>query len=121
MFYNCISLIFFPYKKEIKINKYDDSLLGINITRYLKFNKEIIINNIFEENEGYTTLFGNKYKIKEKEEEIMIIDGKETIELIACYKDKKIEKEEDNLIIFNKNDEKGKKIRLRIINKKRYE
>ena len=47
MFYNCISLIFFPYENEININininKYDDSFLGINITRYLKYNKEIII------------------------------------------------------------------------------
>ena len=86
------------------------------ITRYLKYNKEIIINNIFEDNEGYINLFGNKYKIKDKEEEIMIIDGKEETELIACYKDIKKE-QEDNLIILNKNDEKGRKIRLRIINK----
>ena len=116
MFYNCISLIFFPYKKELNINKYDNSFLGIIITRYLKFNKEIIINNIVEDNEGYVSLFGIKYKIKNKEEEIMIIDGKEKNELIACYKNIKKE-EEDKLIILNKNDVKGKKIRLRIINK----
>ena len=71
--------------------------LGIIITRYLKFNKDIIINNIIEDNEGYISLFGNKYKIKEKDEEIMIIDGKEKIELIAFYKDIKKE-EEDNII-----------------------
>ena len=118
MFYNCISLIFFPYEKELNINEYDDSFLGIIITRYLKFNKEIIINNVDEDNEGYISLFGNKYKIKDKEEEIMIIDGKEKKELIACYKSNKKE-EEDKLIILNKNDEKGKKIRLRIINKKK--
>ena len=117
MFYNCISLIFFPYEKELNINKYDDSFLGIIITRYLKFNKEIKINNIVEDNEGYISLFGNKYKIKDKEEEIMIIDGKEKIELIACYKNNKKEEEEDKLIILTKNDEKGKKISLRIINK----
>ena len=89
MFYNCISLIFFPYENEININKYDDSFLGMIITRYLIFNKEIIINNIAEDNEGYISLFGNKYKIKEKEEEIMILDGREKTDLIACYKDKK--------------------------------
>ena len=118
MFYNCISLIFFPYEKELNINEYDDLFLGIIITRYLKFNKEIIINNVDEDIEGYISLFGNKYKIKDKEEEIMIIDGKEKKELIACYKSNKKE-EEDKLIILNKNDEKGKKIRLRIINKKK--
>jgi len=118
MFYNCISLIFFPYEKELNINKYDESLLGIIITRYLKFNKEIIIKNINEDNEGYTNLFGKKYKIKDKEEEIMIIDGKETNELIACYKDKKIiDEDEDTLITLNKNNENGKKIKIRIINK----
>ena len=94
MFYNCISLIFFPYEKEININKYDDSLLGLIITRYLKSNRESIINNIIEDNGGYINLFGNKYKIKDKEEEIMIFDGKEKHYLIACYKDKKKEEED---------------------------
>jgi len=103
MFYNCISLIFFPYENGLNINKYDDLFLGIIITKY--FNKEIIINN----------LFGNKYKIKEKEEEIIIIDGKEKFELIACYKNNK--KDQEKLIILNKNDENGKKIKVRIINK----
>ncbi len=51
-----------------------------------------------EDNEGYINLFGNKYKIKDKEEETMIIDGKEKFELIACYKNEKIDKE-DKLII----------------------
>ena len=64
MFYNCISLIFFPYENELNINEYDNLFLGIIITRYLKFNKEIIINNIVEDNEGYISLFGNKYKKK---------------------------------------------------------
>ena len=57
MFYNCISLIFFPYENELNIKKYDYSFLGIIITRYLKFNKEIIINNIDEDYEGYISLF----------------------------------------------------------------
>ena len=61
MFYNCISLIFFPYKKELNINKYDDLLLGIIISRYLKFNKEIII-KIDEDKEGYIHLFGKSIK-----------------------------------------------------------
>ena len=116
MFYNCISLIFFPYEKEFNINKYDDQFLGIIITRYLKFNKEIIINNIVEDNKGYINIFGNKYKIKEKEEEIMIIDGKVKEELIAFYKDKKME-DEDQLIILNRNIKDENKIKLRIINK----
>ena len=46
----------------------------------------------------------------------MIIDGKEKIEIIACYLNNK-EEEEDKLIILNKSVENGKSIRLRIINK----
>ena len=46
----------------------------------------------------------------------MILDGKEKTELIAFNKDIKNE-EEDNLIILNKNDAKGKKIILKVINK----
>ena len=86
MFYNCISLIFLPYEQDLNINKYDD---GIIITKYLKYNKEIIINNIIEDNEGYINLFGNEYKIKDIDEEIMIIDGKDEIELILGIKIKK--------------------------------
>ena len=84
MFYNCISLIFFPCDKELKINKYDD---GIIITLYLKYNNEITINNIIKNYEGYINLF--RYEFKIKKEEIIIIDGKDKNELIACYKYKK--------------------------------
>jgi len=112
MFYNCISLIYFPYEEKLKIKNYDDSFLGLLITKY--FNKEIIY--IAEENEGYINLFDNKYKIKDKEEEIKIFEGKEENELIACYKDKNIENE-NNLIILNKKITKGVKIKLRLINK----
>ena len=72
MFFNCISLIFFPYEKEFSMDKYDDSFLGIIITKYLKYNKDIIISNIAEDNEGFINLFKNKYKIPDKEEEIDI-------------------------------------------------
>ena len=112
MFYNCISLVFFPYEKELTIKKYDEAFLGIIITKYLNYNKEIIINNIFEDNEGYINLFRNKYKIKDKEEEIMILDGKEINELIACYKDKNLENEDKLIIYKNKKNENGKKIKF---------
>ena len=72
MLFNCISLIFFPYEKEFSMDKYDDSFLGIIITKYLKYNKDIIISNIIEDNEGFINLFKNKYKIPDKEEEIDI-------------------------------------------------
>ena len=112
MFYNCISLVFFPYEKELTIKKYDEAFLGIIITKYLNYNKEIIINNIFEDNEGYINLFRNKYKNKDKEEEIMILDGKEINELIACYKDKNLENEDKLIIYKNKKNENGKKIKF---------
>ena len=89
MFYNCISLVFLPYEKQLNINKNDYAFLGLIITKYLNINKEIIITNIVEDNEGYINLFKNKCKIKDKEEEILILDGKDENELIACYKDKK--------------------------------
>ena len=81
MFYNCISFIFFPYEREIKIDKYDEGLLGILITKYLKYNKEIIISNIKGDNEGNINLFKNRFKIKDKSEEIMILDGKDDKDL----------------------------------------
>jgi len=111
IFYNCISLIFLPYEQNININKYDD---GIIITKYLNLNKEIIFNNIIEDNEGYINLFRYKFKIDNKE--IMIFDGKDNIELIACYKyEKRGDEEELNLLY--KNDGNGTKLKLRIINK----
>ena len=113
MFYNCISLIFFPNEQDLNINSYDD---GIIITKYLNLNKEIIFNNIIEDNEGYINLFGNKYKIKDKDEEIMIIDGKDKIELIACYKKEK-KGDDDELNLLYKYGEIGAKLKLRIINK----
>ena len=119
MFYNCISLIFFPYEKEINFNKYDDSFLGVIINKYLKFNKEIAINNYDEDNEGYINLFGNKYKIKNKEEEIIILDGKNEDELIACYKDQKKDDEDELIALYknNENDKFEKNIKIKIINK----
>ena len=78
MFYNCISFIFFPYEKEeLNINKYDDGLSGILLTQYLKYNKEIIISNINENNEGYINLFKNRIKIEDKNKEIKILPGKD--------------------------------------------
>ena len=77
MFYNCISLTFFPYERELNINKYDEGFLGILITKYLKYNKEIIISNIYEDKEGYINLFKNRIKIEDKNKEIIILDGKD--------------------------------------------
>ena len=117
MFYNCISLIFFPYEKGINTNKYDNGFLGVIITRYLKYDEDIIIKSIVEDNEGYINLFGNRCKIKNKEEEIMILDGKDENDLIACYRDDK-KGNKDELIAFYKNENnKGIEIKLRIINK----
>ena len=99
IFYNCFSLVFLPYEKELNINRYNDAFLGIIITKYLNYNKEIIINNIVEDNGGYINLFRKKYRIKDKEEEIMIIDGRDKNEFIACYKDKKKDNE-DKLIYY---------------------
>ena len=85
MFYNCISLIFFPYEKLLKIHKYE-YFFGILITKYLKYNKEIIINNINEDKEGYINLFKNRIKVEDKNKEIIILDGKDDErELIACF------------------------------------
>jgi len=67
MFFNCISFIFLPYEKELNINKYDEEFLGILITKYLKYNKEIIISNINQNKEGYINLFKKKLKLKKKE------------------------------------------------------
>jgi len=117
MFYNCISFIFFPYDRELNIDKYEKGFLGILITKFLKYNKEIIISNINEDNEGYINLFKNRFKIKDKNEEIMILDGKDdNIELIACYKyDKKANEKEDELIIlYKKENNKGKEIEIKI-------
>ena len=120
MFYNCISLSFFPYKNELDINEYDDLFLGLIITKYLKINNEITINNIIEDR-GCVNLFGNECKINNKNREIMIIDGKDERELIACYKDEiKVNRDKNEIIIFyNNEDNNGKKIKikLKLINK----
>jgi len=118
MFYNCISLEFFPYENEL--NKYDEGFLGILITKYLKYNKEIIINNINEDKEGYINLFKNRIKVEDKNKKIIILDGKDDErELIVFYKFEEKENE-DELIILNENEnsfENDIKIKLRIINK----
>jgi len=111
IFYNCISLIFLPYEQDLNINKYDD---GIIITKYLNLNKEITINNIIEDNEGYINLF--RYKLKIDNKDIMIFDGKDEIELIACYKDEKMGDEEELNLLYKK-DGNGAKVKIRIINK----
>ena len=111
IFYNCISLIFFPYEQDLKIYNYDD---GIIITRYLKYNKKITINNIFEDIEGYNNLF--RYKLKIKNKEIMVLDGKDRKELIACFKDEK-RGDEDELNLLYNNERNGMKLKFRIINK----
>ena len=66
MFYNCISFIFFPYERELNINKYDERFLGILITKYLKYNKEIII--ILDGKDEYKELIAC-FKLEEKENE----------------------------------------------------
>ena len=93
--------------------------MGILINKYLKYNKEIIISDINEDNEGYINLFNNRIKIEDKNKEIMILDGKDDErELIACFKyDKKID--EDELIILYKNENNNRKKRIRI-NKMEY-
>ena len=77
MLYNCISFVFFPYERELNINKYDEGFRGILINKYLKYNKEIIISNINEDNKGYINLFKNRIKIEDKNKEIIILDGKD--------------------------------------------
>ena len=120
MFYNCISYIFLPYEKNLKINKYDEGCLGMLINKYLKYNKEIIINNINEDTKGYINLFKNRIKFEDKRKEIIILDGKDDErELIAIYKCEE-KGDGDELIIFYKNENiNGNEIRikLKIINK----
>ena len=77
MFFNCISLVFFPYERELNINKYDEEFLGILITKYLKYDKEIIISNINQDKKGYINLFKNRIKVEDKNKEIIILDGKD--------------------------------------------
>ena len=122
VFYNCISFVFFPYERELSINKYDEGFLGIIITKYLKYSKEIIINYINEDNDGYTNLFKNRIKIDNKNKEIIVLDGKDDErELIACFKyDEKKDEDKDELIIYYKNENKVEneiKIKVKIINK----
>ena len=51
----------------------------------MKYNNEITIKNISDDKRNIN-LFGKKFIIKEKNDEITIIDGINDIELIACYK-----------------------------------
>ena len=120
MFFNCISFIFFPYEKELNLNKIDEGFLGILISKYLKYNKEIIISNIYEDKEGFINLFKNRIKIEDKNKEIMILDGKDDEkELIACFNyDKKGVEDELKILYINGNKVGNEiKIKLRIINK----
>ena len=57
IFCNCISFIFFPYEKES--NKIDEGFLEILFSKYLNYNKEIIISNFNEDNKGYINIFKN--------------------------------------------------------------
>ena len=63
MFYNCISLIFFPNSVNEKI--YDINIksnmdLGILITKYLQNGKEIILKTKIENNKKKINLYGNE-------------------------------------------------------------
>ena len=120
MLYNFISLVFSPYERELNINKYDECFMGILITKFMEYNKEIIINNINEDNEVYINLFKNRIKIEYKNKEIIILDGKDNDkELIGCYKYGE-KGDENGLIALYKNEaNNGKeiKLKLRIINK----
>ena len=116
MFYNCISLIFFPYAREFNINKYDQIFLGILITKYLKFNKEIIINNINEDDKGYINLFNNTIKLEDKNKEIMMLDGKDDErELIACFTYDVKEYDDELIVFYNNENNDGYETRIKII------
>ena len=120
MFYNCISFIFFPYEKELNINIFDNAFLGILINKYLKYNKEIIIKNINEDNKSYISLFKNRFKIEDRNKEIMILDGNyDDKELIACLRYDKKEDEDELIVLYKNENNDGKEIeiKLRIINK----
>ena len=112
MFYNCISLAFFPLENEII--KYDDGFLGLLITKSFKINDEITIKNVIKDKKETIKIFGKEFQIKNKKEEIMIVDGiKNTRGIIAFYKDEKNEKENE-LIIYNRDsDREGEEIELK--------
>jgi len=115
IFFNCISLIFLPYENELNINEIDDGFLGILITKYLKYNKEIIINNINEDNEGYINLFKNRIKIEDKNKEIMILNGKDDrTELLACFKYGKKEDEDELKVLYRNENNDGNEIKIKI-------
>jgi len=88
------------------------------ITKYLKYSKEIIINNINKENDGYINLFKNRIKIEDKNKEIIILDGKDDErELIAYFEyDEKKEEDKDELTIFYRNENKdGNEIKIKVV------
>ena len=111
--YNCISLAFLPYEDEIiKYEKY--GFLGLIITKSFEFKNEITIKNVIEDEDGKVNLFGKELIIKNKNEEIMIFNGKKNdYGLIACYKD---DEKENEIIIFNRNFEnrRGKEVEIKI-------
>ena len=117
MFYNCISLIFLSNLDNINLDKFNEknkNLLGITLTKYFNINNEITIKNMLVDND-YINLFGNKYEIKNINENIILINGNKN-ELIACYK-KEINSDINKLNIFYKNNikNKGKEIEIKII------
>ena len=119
MFYNCISFLFFQNKRKFNINKYDEGFLGILISKYMKYNKEIIISNINEDNEGYINLFENRIKVEDKKKEIIILDGKDDErELIACFKYEENRDKDELIILFNNENNDGNEIKKKNKNNK---
>jgi surface protein len=124
MFYNCISLIIFANKDIDNLYNFSNKnelLLGIIITKYLKYENEIIIKNINEDDKGNINIFNKKLNINKNES--IVINGNINMDLIVINKNEEKNGNEDNdLIVFNKEENKGKnnkevKIKIIIINK----
>ena len=125
MFYNCISLILFSNKDKFNLENFNikknDLFLGVLLTRYLIYEKEIIMKNIIEDNNKvYLNLLGKEFIIYNIDNNILIFNGK-GVDLIICTKNEEISEEGKEFIVYQKNENKennNKEIKIIIINKK---
>ena len=106
MFYNCISLIFFSNKDKFNLENFNikknDLFLGLLLTRYLIYEKEIIMKNIIEDNNKvYLNLFGKEFIIYNIDNNILIFNGK-GLDLIIYTKSEKINEEGNEFIVYKK-------------------
>ena len=103
IFYNCISLIYFPNSIIEKINNLYNSNyidLGILITKYYQNGKEIILKTNIENNEKRFNIYGNNLTLER--DNVEVFNGNK-YNIILNYQINEINEKDNKLILYYQN------------------